>query len=415
MGERRVLRLNDADDNAVAHEAKTLVSLCRAGRLYDVQKWIAAGRSLDVSAATKRGRPKSLLEIAVETGFHSLVELIAKHEGSQASRDAALWQAVSTRRLDLVDLLLSTGADIKSVPLADVLLGWEPQMIRFFLDHGADSITGRPFGVALAARVRTALRAFIECKESHPELASQLQEQLNCALRHFCSEGDLKWVSLLLWAGGDPRSRGPCLGKDYTDDPECYTSGLEEACHSGNLEVLKKLKPDSHRDNLSDLLDRAAVSSREATVQYLLQLGANPNDKSTGGSKALETALWHLGFARCDFDGSGRLRAKYDLSEAFGCIKILLAHGAVWAPDDSYHMSSLRRSLLGCEPNVTVELLQLFRKHNACPAEQVHNLLGSPRMKEHLKPLATAISRLGIDLDAMPRRRARPRLSRQPN
>jgi hypothetical protein len=45
-----------------------------------------------------------------------------------------------------------------------------------------------------------------------------------------------------MWAGGDPR--GPCMGKEYTEDPECYTSALEEACHAEDLDVLKRLKPD---------------------------------------------------------------------------------------------------------------------------------------------------------------------------
>jgi len=31
------------------------------------------------------------------------------------------------------------------------------------------------------------------------------------ALRQFCNDGNLKWVSLLIWAGANPRSRGPTL------------------------------------------------------------------------------------------------------------------------------------------------------------------------------------------------------------
>lgn len=231
--------MSNVDGNAVANDAKELIGLCRAGRLYEIEKWIADGRSLDISEAIKRGRHRSLLEIAVETGFHSLVELIAKHETSQSAKAAALRDAVSSRRLDLVKLLLANGADIKVVPLADVLLTWEPKLIHFFLDHGADPLEGRPFAVAFGAKVRTALRPLVDYKRAHPELAAQLQEQLDCALRHFCGEGDLKWVSLLMWAGGDPRSRGPCLEKEYTEDPECYTSGLEEACHSESLDVLE--------------------------------------------------------------------------------------------------------------------------------------------------------------------------------
>jgi hypothetical protein len=49
----------------------------------------------------------TLLQVAVETGFHSLVELIATHDTSQASKDAALADATSARRLDLVEVLLA--------------------------------------------------------------------------------------------------------------------------------------------------------------------------------------------------------------------------------------------------------------------------------------------------------------------
>jgi hypothetical protein len=72
--------MNNADGKDVANDAKELLGLCRAGRLYEIEKWIADGKSLDISQATKRGRQRSRLEIAIETGFHSLVELIAKHE-----------------------------------------------------------------------------------------------------------------------------------------------------------------------------------------------------------------------------------------------------------------------------------------------------------------------------------------------
>jgi hypothetical protein len=54
----------------------------------------------------------------------------------------------------------------------------------------------------------------------------------------------MKWISLMLWAGANPRSPGPTLYKDYTHDPECFTTAIREATHSGNVEVLKKLKPD---------------------------------------------------------------------------------------------------------------------------------------------------------------------------
>ncbi len=175
-------------DTTGTNGAKELLSLCRAGKLYDIEKWIAAGKPLEIPAA-RNARKRSLLQVAVETGFHSQVELIAKQEKSQSSKNASLEDAVSLRRLDLIELLVANGAEITSVPFADVLLSWEPKIIRFFLDQGADPITGSPFAVAFGAKVRTALRPFLECRRAHPEMTTALQEQLDCALRHFCEKG----------------------------------------------------------------------------------------------------------------------------------------------------------------------------------------------------------------------------------
>jgi ankyrin repeat protein len=395
------MRVDDGGfEGTGSHQWVEVVLLCRTGRLYDLEKWIASGKSLEPPATVKRGRQKSLLEIAVETGFHSLIELIAKHETNQSSKDAALAQAVSNRRLDLVELLLANGADIQSVPLVDVLLTWEPKIIRFFLDRGADAVSGRPFAEAFGEKIRTSLRAYVEYRRGHPELATQLQEQVDCALRHFCCGGNLKWVSLLIWAGGDPRSRGPCLYKEYTDDPECYTSGIEEACHSETVDVLKKLKPDPRRDNLPDLLYAAAISNRQPILHYLLEIGANPNDKPNGGSRALDAVLWHLDVAGINPYGNKVLKARHVAWKELDSLRELLAHGAIWNPDEKYQVNSLRSSLLAYEPELTVELLQMFRKYNACPAERVHALLGTPQMKEHMKSQEGTLLRLGIHLDA---------------
>src|SRR5208282_6592217 len=112
------------------------------------------------------------------------------------------------------------------------------------------------------------------------------------------------------------------------------------------------------------------------------------------------TVLVHFNFVHFDIYNSKRLKSKYDVSRSLDCVRALLAHGAIWNPEGAYELNSLRRSLLECEPGVTIELLQMFRKHNACPAVQVHKLLGTPRMKDHLRPQINALLRLGIHLDA---------------
>jgi hypothetical protein len=304
-------------------------------------------------------------------------------------------------------LLFAKGADIKSVPLADVLLCWEPRIIRFFLDHGAEAVTGSPFAIAFGATVRTALRPFIEYRQGHPGIATELNGQLDCALRHFCGEADLKWISLLLWAGADPRTLGPTLDERYNNDPECDTTGLREACYAGNVAALKKLKVDPDRDDLSDLLQCAAISACLDTLRYLLELGANANDKANGGSSALDTSLWHLHFGSFEVLRSKRLRSRYDVHKALECVEGLVAHGAIWRPDRA-EINSLRRALCGCEPSVMIDLMKLFLGHNAYPRGAVQELLRTPRMKQHLSTETRNLSRLGLSLEDRQNRKRQP-------
>jgi hypothetical protein len=381
----------DATVATAPEDTKELVSLCRTGRLYEIERWIAAGKPLDIPA--KYG---SLLQVALHTGFFSLIELIAKHENNQSSKNAALADAVSLHRLDFIQLLAENGAEVKSVPFSDVLLEWNPHIFRFFLERGADAVEGSPFAVAFSNKIRTALGPFVELKRSRPELSVALQEQADCALRYFCGKGDMKWISLILWAGANPRSLGPKADEADKSDSECFTTALREASYSGNIEVLKKLKPDPQRDDLIDLLHCAAVSARRDAIRYLLEIGANPNDKPNGGSSALDTCLWHLNFGSFSPYYRKSLRSKYEVSKGLDSARELTAHGAIWNPNDQRAFNDVRRALYGCEPEATIELLQIFKKHNACPQDRLKELLCKPRMKEHLASQTYWLTRLGL-------------------
>ncbi len=256
-------------------DAKHLLRLCRLGRLFEVQNWIALGNSLCVPADLKT----IPLAVALDTGFHSLVELLVRNEPSQDLKNRALQHALTHKRLDLIELLVSHGAEISAVPFIEVLLLWDPTIIRYFLDHGADFITDSPFAVAFGERIRTALRPWRECREKYPHLVPQLQEQADRALRHFCFKEDLKWVSLLMWAGADPRSSGPTLDDDEDLDDSEHTTALAAAAYGKNLQILKRLKPDAKRDDVDTLLTCTANFGHADVVQYLLELGAKPNDK----------------------------------------------------------------------------------------------------------------------------------------
>jgi hypothetical protein len=368
-------------------DSKQLVDLCQQGKLYEIEKWIAAGKSLQVSPECKT----TPLQIAMERGFHSLVVLLTQSAVGQQAKNDALLRAVSTRNFEFIELLLKHGADFLSVPFSDVLLSWEPSLIRFFLERGADFITGAPFAKAFVAKVRTALRPFLECKQSHPEMAGELQKQADAALRYFCHAGNEKWVSLMLWAGADPRTEGPSPGDP--DDLEYHTTALQQAGYKANVKILKLLKPQPDRDNVSELIRHSAMFGGMEAVSYLLQLDANLNDKPNGGSSALDGSLWNLGFDRVAPFYRKRQRPLYEVRASLDLIHKLVEHGALWRPDDNHALNTLRRTLFACEPGVTTELLKILRKHQACSEEVVHDLLRTSRMQQHLTPVESRLPR----------------------
>src|SRR6201988_4659671 len=57
-------------------EAKDLLQLCKGGKLFDIQKWIASGKSIAVPDALRT----TPLKVAVGTGFQSRVELLASQK-----------------------------------------------------------------------------------------------------------------------------------------------------------------------------------------------------------------------------------------------------------------------------------------------------------------------------------------------
>jgi hypothetical protein len=49
-----------------------------------------------------------------------------------------------------------------------------------------------------------------------------------------------------------------------------------------------------------ELLNYAAIWGREKTLEYLLDMGVNPNDKANGGSSVLDSVLLHFNVVRFD-------------------------------------------------------------------------------------------------------------------
>jgi hypothetical protein len=205
-----------------------------------------------------------------------------------------------------MELVLKYGGQVSAVPFQQIIESWNRDLVQLFLDRGADPVTGAPFARAFKARSKASLGIFLDCKRARPDLADELQQQADMALRQACQEEDLRWVSLLIWLGANPRSKG--IATDELDSPDQHNpeydeSALQTACRSQKPEILKRLKPDPTFDDLRELMAAAAsIITTPETVAYLVSLGAPVNNKEDGSSTALDTCLRHFGWRQtvCD-------------------------------------------------------------------------------------------------------------------
>lgn len=371
-------RAKDYDD------IKPLVDLCRQGKLFEVQAWIAAGKPVNPPEKPEKKAPyKSPLKIAIDKGFHSLAQILLD-AGAIIKDDSynALQHALDNRRLDLIKLLVEHRADINSVDMILVFDTWNPVIMAYFIDHGADVETGNPLAAALCWKIRTVLGIFKKYKAQFPSF----QDQVNIALRHHCREGSLKWVSLLLWAGADPFAKGPD-SPDAKPDPEEDICALEYAALYRHFDIfkLKQIKITHEHPIFNELVRNACRADKADFLIELLKQGFNPANQKDLGSSLIGACLNNLHW-NISFDLFGRLRTDNDSSrsrEAIKMIHILAKSGAKWLPAERYEINDARRALLKMSDEYTVEFVWIMSKYNSCSRESIEQLLKTPTIRKH--------------------------------
>jgi ankyrin repeat protein len=381
-------------------EIKPLIELCKAGKLFEVQEWIASGKPVNPPPSVSGYKRKSPLEVAMDLGFHSLVQVLL--DGGADLNEPRYWpldHALNNRRLDLVKLLIEHGADIRSVSMAAVFDTWQPDIIKWFIDQGADAETDNPLAYALCNRIRTALGIFRSYKDHFPSF----QEQANTALRYHCKEGNLKWVSLILWAGADPYAKGPDSW-DEDADPEIDRNALELAAGYEHFDVfgIKKIHLDPARPELKEMLWEACHAKNSEFLEKLLQKGFNPGGYEDSGSPLIQSLLtnmsWYFDFNRWDIWKTDRGK-KRDMDneksrEKIKMIHMLAKHGAKWVPKDSSQIGEARRSLLKMKPDYTVEFVWIMSRYNACNREDIEELIRTPSIQALISPHSDCVKKM---------------------
>jgi hypothetical protein len=357
-------------------ELRPIHQMCREGRLYDVERWIAEGKALQLApeAVRKGTRPKTALQIALETGQHSLVSLLLRSGYRlDLERYAALDVALKTRRWDLFDLLVEWGADLKTADVYTVLETYNVELYERFWASGYDLTERHEMGAILGRG--TSNRPPLGFLKRHRTEDTKLQNELNIALGYQARAGNERGVALCLWAGADPHApaRNLELGiADEADDGEEHFVGwsaIGEAARAGHLTILKRLEPDPARDDFDELY---RLAKYEFIVVYLATIH-RPKDLTS----IVSSQLWSLDdrFSWAGRIGTGAVEA------------ILKCGGAQWLESDSERLGRIRQSLLKVADYHLKTITSLLRRPEICAPETFQQLIRTPRIQQRLTGL----------------------------
>jgi len=117
---------------------KPLIKAVSDGNLDLVRKWIESGEPL----YNPKSRSASVLDVAAESGFFSMLELLLSVGGwEQYARalNSALEEAVQIPHVDNARLLLDHGADPNSVGWYSIFASHKRDLVTVFLEHKKDT------------------------------------------------------------------------------------------------------------------------------------------------------------------------------------------------------------------------------------------------------------------------------------
>ena len=337
---------------------------CLNGRLYDVERWIQAGRPMQLAADEQSSRFRTALEIALERQDHSLVLLlVANGYDMNAEPVSPLDRAVQLRRRDLLDLLLDWGADPRQVDLDALCATYDSQLYERFRRLGVDFTSGHALAHALG--YHTSNKPLFGFAKRHRLQDSKIQADLDIALAYHAWEGNEKGVLLCLWAGANPHAAVPDLRwglGDHEDEADRY-SAVDAACSRGDVAILIRLKPDPSLDDYEELYLRACNKE----IIELLAHSRPPANPSRIVVNKLSRAAWWFGQDR-----------------PVETLQALFEAGVRWEASPIKEITGARRSLLKADDGIFVRLMRLLATDDYCSREVLAELARTPNMRERM-------------------------------
>jgi hypothetical protein len=374
--------------------------LCRDSRLYDVERWIQAGRPLQAAQGipAQQRRVASALEIALEAENHALVLLLlCNGYDPNLESSCPLDLALRARRWDLLDLLLEWGADPKQVSLSDLFDSYGTEWFKRFRALGVDLTANHEMAEALG--YHTSNKPLFGFAKRHRDEDPKIQTELNIALVQHAEEGNEKGVQLCLWAGADPHAPAASLRyPDWTDDDNSGSddadrflgfTAIHQACRRGDVQILERLGPDPSRDDFDDLYQTADNGS----VIKLLARSALPKNVGAVIRSQLSWLTFPFGHAR-----------------SLDTLEGLFESGARWERSPQEEISHIRRGLLELSDSNFVDVMKLFATDAYCSPAILQELGRTPAMRARMRKVGFIPSPADNNQDFY---RSRPTRSRE--
>jgi hypothetical protein len=320
---------------------------------------------------------------------------------------------VDAKRIDIARLLLDRGVPVNAVDFESVCYSCDPELIQLFLERGADPITGYP----IYRGFQNCLNPIIAVYKANIDKVPALQLQADMALCYFAKKGNLRCVSLLLWAGARPDSKIP---EDDSKADFSDSCAFEEAVRAEQLEALKKMQPEKYPERLPELLEWCSSDSAPKMLQYLLTLLPDLSVLPDSGSSILDRPFWRLGWAAEPKQYLGT-RDTQKIDAIIDSIELLVKHGAKWKPETDSARSG-RRYFRHLEPARILRVFTVLKEHQAAEIAFLESLLATPTIRAHLGDVAKKITHLfhpplpkppepaASDLNHPQSRHCRPRL-----
>jgi hypothetical protein len=361
-----------------------LVELCDGGMLYEAEAWLKAGHTAK-KPETCRICP---LLVATKNGFHSLVRMLLRYDCSPEQKQKAFKWAASEGDFEIAKLLVEAGANAGDVDLEYSPSIFNRDFIQFLIVHGLDLSKDHALArLFVQRRAKPLLGLYLQNKDLFPDW----EDEAAVALCEFTRNEDLKWISLMIWAGADPLRKIYELSDIPFDcEEDLPISAAEIAVSSKNPRIFAMLKAELDPSLATSLLYGCHIVPPMATVTTLLAAGADLNHFTSMDGSVLHRIL--RSFGHDAYFSTSQQRARVSVET----IAILIREGARWrVPENPRRIADLRRSLYDQDSEAVVEVIRLMHAGKAASPELLAELARTPKMRgwieKHDPGLAVAL------------------------